>query len=128
MHTPAGVTVTTAVTAHPDGDAPHVELIVANDGPDIDPAILRNMFGRFVRADKSRSRELGSSGLGLAIVASILEAHHGSVDAESHGGRTEFRIRIPMTARPGLGMSQPAPVAEAISLATASGPTSSPRT
>ncbi len=50
-------------------------LTVTDDGPGIDAELLPNLFGRFVRADKSRSRELGSTGLGLAIVASIIEAH-----------------------------------------------------
>lgn len=95
IHTPAGVTVTTAVATR--GDAGHgvVELTVADDGPGIPEAILPNLFGRFVRADKARSREMGSTGLGLAIVASIVEAHRGEVTAESRPGRTVFTVRLP---------------------------------
>jgi two-component system sensor histidine kinase TrcS len=48
-----------------------------------------------VRADKARSREFNGSGLGLAIVASITEAHGGTVTAESRPGYTEFRVRLP---------------------------------
>lgn len=93
MHTPAGVTVTTTIAAVPRDSA--VELIVSDNGPGIPEEIRGNLFGRFVRADKARSRELGCSGLGLAIVASIVEAHNGTVKAESRPGRTAFVVRLP---------------------------------
>ena len=41
------------------------------------------------------SRAAGSSGLGLAIVAAIVEAHHGGVEVTSEPGRTEFTISLP---------------------------------
>ncbi|BCQ07865.1 sensor histidine kinase [Mycobacterium heckeshornense] len=100
VHTPAGVTVTTAITQQRNDDGPpYVELSVADDGPDIDPALLPHLFERFVRADKSREEGSGS-GLGLAIVASIVKAHGGSVSAESANGRTVFRVRLPLTEQP----------------------------
>ena len=92
VHTPAGVTVTTSVAAAIGGQ---VELTVSDDGPGIPEAIMPNLFGRFVRADSARSREMGCSGLGLAIVASIAEAHNGTVTAESRPGRTAFVVRLP---------------------------------
>jgi signal transduction histidine kinase len=96
VHTPPGVTVTTGVTCHSDGpEAPQAELTVADDGPGIDAELLPRLFERFARADKSRSNGSGI-GLGLAIVDSIVKAHHGSVTAESAGGRTVFRVRLPM--------------------------------
>jgi len=96
VHTPAGVTVTTGITRHRNGSgAPYAELTVDDDGPDIDAEILPRLFERFIRADKSRSNGSGN-GLGLAIVSSIVKAHHGSVSAESGDGRTVFRVRIPM--------------------------------
>jgi two-component system sensor histidine kinase TrcS len=91
-HTPAGTTVTASIIDH--GPAA-VELTVADDGPGIPASIMPNLFGRFVRADKARSREMGSSGLGLAIVASIVEAHGGTVTAESVPGRTVFTVLLP---------------------------------
>jgi two-component system sensor histidine kinase TrcS len=96
IHTPEGVTVTVGVSvAGPDT----VRLTVADDGPGIPAAIMPNLFGRFVRADKARSRELGSSGLGLAIVASIVDAHGGTVVVDSVPGHTEFTVLLP--AAPG---------------------------
>ena len=95
MHTPPGVTITTAVASHGSTGRAIVELTVSDDGPGIPEEIMPTLFGRFVRADKARSREMGSSGLGLAIVASIVEAHGGEVVAESRPGRTVFTVRLP---------------------------------
>lgn len=100
VHTPPGVTVTTGITSRHNGSGPrYAELTVDDDGPDIDPDVLPRLFERFVRADKSRTYGAGN-GLGLAIVSSIVKAHHGSVTAESGGGRTAFRVRIPMIDEP----------------------------
>jgi two-component system sensor histidine kinase TrcS len=96
VHTPGGVTVITGITRHRHGpDAPYAELTVADDGPDIDADVLPRLFERFVRADKCRTNGSGN-GLGLAIVSSIVKAHHGSVSAESGDGHTVFRVRIPL--------------------------------
>jgi two-component system sensor histidine kinase TrcS len=101
VHTPPGVTVTTAIAPERFGnDGSYAELTVADDGPGIDPDLLPHLFERFVRAEKSRS-EASGNGLGLAIVASIVKAHHGSVAAESAGGRTVFRVRFPVIDQPG---------------------------
>ncbi|MFL0277726.1 sensor histidine kinase [Mycobacterium sp. SMC-19] len=101
VHTPPGVTVTTAITADHGGvGGPAAELTVANDGPGIDPDLVPHLFERFVRADKARSGELGSTGLGLAIVSSIVDAHRGSVGVESTDGWTVFRVRLPLVDPP----------------------------
>jgi two-component system sensor histidine kinase TrcS len=96
VHTPEGTTVQTTIVAGPT----HVELRVSDDGPGIDADLLPHLFERFVRADKSRSREAGSFGLGLSIVSSIVEAHGGTIDARSDSGRTTFSIRMPTVASP----------------------------
>lgn len=73
-----------------------VRLQVANTGEPIDPALLPRLFDRFYRADPAR-RE-GSSehaGLGLAITRSIVQAHGGSIRAESAAGWTRFVIDLP---------------------------------
>ncbi|HET9875387.1 MAG TPA: HAMP domain-containing sensor histidine kinase [Mycobacterium sp.] len=101
VHTPAGTTVTTGVTAHRvDASPSYAELTVTDNGPDIDAELLPHLFDRFVRADKARTAGSDSTGLGLAIVASIVSAHHGSVNAESANGRTVFRVRLPLAERP----------------------------
>jgi two-component system, OmpR family, sensor histidine kinase TrcS len=96
LHTPPGVTVTTGITCHhPTGDPSFAELTVANDGPDIDPDLLAHLFDRFVRS-KNAPHDGSGNGLGLAIVDSIVKAHHGAVGAESADGHTIFRVRIPL--------------------------------
>lgn len=95
VHTPAGVTVTTTLRGAVADGRRTVVLTVSDDGPGIPPALLPNLFDRFVRADKSRSRQLGSTGLGLAIVRSIAEAHNGTVSVASVPGRTAFTVRLP---------------------------------
>jgi two-component system, OmpR family, sensor histidine kinase TrcS len=85
--------VTTGIAT---GRAGFVELTVTDDGPGIDTELLPHLFERFVRADKSRSREAGSFGLGLSIAASIIEAHNGTIEAESSNGKTTFRVRLPI--------------------------------
>jgi two-component system, OmpR family, sensor histidine kinase TrcS len=97
VHTPTGTTVTaTPGTVESSAQA---ALTVTDDGPGIHAAILPHLFERFVRADKSRSRQAGNSfGLGLAITSAIVEAHLGSIVAESSDGRTTFEMLLPLSA------------------------------
>lgn len=77
------------------GDA---TLTIANSGPGIDPADLPRIFERFYRGEKSRSRETGGAGIGLAIVQNLVEAHGGTVTAHSDGEGTSLIVRL---KRPG---------------------------
>ncbi|MFJ9781745.1 sensor histidine kinase [Amycolatopsis sp. NPDC101161] len=95
-HTPAGTTVTTALSTS-DGV---VRLHVADDGPGIPPDVLPDVFERFARGDNSRSRAAGSTGLGLAIVAAVVGVHGGRVGVQSRPGRTEFEITFPEAPAP----------------------------
>ncbi|SOD74294.1 two-component system OmpR family sensor kinase [Jatrophihabitans sp. GAS493] len=70
-----------AVRAARDGDSTVFQ--VKDSGPGLPPEEASQVFGRFWRADKARTRARGGSGLGLSIVASIVEAHHGTVTFES---------------------------------------------
>jgi len=73
-----------------------VSLVVSDTGSGIPPEHLPRIFERFYRADSGRSREAGGTGLGLAIVRHLVEAHGGSVHAESVVGvGTTIRIFFP---------------------------------
>lgn len=102
-HTPPGTTVTTTVSHGADASgSARAELKVHDDGPGIPGELLPDLFDRFVRADKARSRELGNLGLGLAIVESIAQAHNGAVSVQSQPGATTFTVVLPeVVSRPG---------------------------
>lgn len=71
------------------GEAPgQVEIMVDDEGPGIDPDMIESMFEPFTRAEKSRSRATGGSGLGLTIARAIARAHGGDVTLQnrSQGG------------------------------------------
>jgi two-component system OmpR family sensor kinase len=91
VHTPPGTTVRVSLTERDD----MAQVTVEDDGPGIPPALLPEVFGRFARADGSRSRAAGSTGLGLAIVEAVVHAHGGTVDVESRPGRTRFAVTLP---------------------------------
>ena len=91
-HTPDGGRVT--VSAHAAANA--VEVAVADTGPGIALEDLPRLFDRFYRADPSRSRSTGGTGLGLTIARRLVEAHGGSIEVESVVGQgSRFIIRLP---------------------------------
>ncbi|MFF4906522.1 ATP-binding protein [Streptomyces sp. NPDC001260] len=97
-HTPAGGTVT--VAARGDGD--DVVFTVTDTGSGIAAEDLPHVFERFWRAEKSRSRRTGGSGLGLPIVRHLVAAHGGTVTAQSEPGRgAAFALRLPGSETPG---------------------------
>ena len=58
---------------------------------------MPRIFERFYRVDKTRSRDMGGSGLGLSIVKHILELHNCQVKVESEPGKgTKFEFNLPI--------------------------------
>ncbi|WP_405056734.1 ATP-binding protein [Kribbella sp. NBC_01505] len=92
--TPAGGTV--RIEAHLD--ATDVVINVIDTGAGIAPEDLPKVFDRFWRAEQSRNRHTGGSGLGLPIVRSLIEAHQGttSVTSTLDQGST-FTLRLPQS-------------------------------
>ena len=91
--TPAGGAVEVRVAPGAQG----AEIRVTDTGIGIDPKDLSRIFERFYRADSSRSRATGGSGIGLSIVRAIVEAHGGSIHAASEPGKgSEFLIVLPL--------------------------------
>lgn len=92
VHTPPDTPVHVSVTPE-DG---RVRLVVADEGPGIEPASRARLFERFYRADPARSRSSGGNGLGLAIVAAIVDAHAGTVSVDERpGGGARFTVELP---------------------------------
>ncbi len=94
---------TITLSSYPTAEELLIE--VADEGPGIPEEELPKIFERFYRLDKARSRSMGGTGLGLPIARTIVQAHGGSIEADSTLGEgTLMRIRLPAPAR--------APVAE----------------
>ncbi len=93
QHTPAGTPVEIAVGTLPSGEC---ALEVRDHGPGIDPEHAARVFERFYRVDASRGRDSGGAGLGMAIVAAIVDAHRGTVRlSQTPGGGTTVRVTLP---------------------------------
>lgn len=90
-YTPAGMAVSVRITDLSD----HIQLIVENPGSAIDSAHLHRLFDRFYRVDPSRQRKGEGSGIGLAIVKSIIQAHRGTIAVTSDAQVTRFIIALP---------------------------------
>lgn len=74
-------------------------LEVADEGPGLANEDAEHVFERFYRADRSRARASGGVGLGLSIVAAIVEAHGGRIGVKTRrGSGTTFRIELPLAS------------------------------
>lgn len=82
-HTPSGGRITLTAVRQQD----RLLVQVEDTGEGIRPEDLPNVFDRFYRSEKSRSRATGGAGLGLAIAKGIVEAHRGSIGIESQPGK-----------------------------------------
>lgn len=73
----------------------NVVITIRNEGLTIPEQELANIFRKFYRLDSARSSRTGGAGLGLAIAKEIVEAHGGTIHAESDGQKTAFVIELP---------------------------------
>ena len=92
-HTPAG---TTAEVRLSTTDTEHV-LDIVDDGPGIDPELRERVFERFFQADPGRAK---GSGLGLSIVAELIERHGGTIRVLPTGRGCWIRVRLPVLTVP----------------------------
>jgi signal transduction histidine kinase len=81
-------------TASDISEGTTVNIYIKNYGKCIPDDMLDKIFEPFVRADKSFSRETGSSGLGLSIVKAIIDKHKGKIIIKSKAGVTEVIISL----------------------------------
>jgi two-component system OmpR family sensor kinase len=93
VHTPAGTP--TRVAVNPNGET--VTVTVTDEGPGMDAEVAAQAFERFYRGDPARASSTGGAGLGLSIVAAIVEAHGGTVGVAAGDGGTTIEIRLPRT-------------------------------
>lgn len=78
----------------------HAQITVRDSGAGIPQTELNNIFDRFYRVDRARSRNTGGAGLGLAIARWIAEMHGGTIAAESTvGAGSAFHVLIPVEAK-----------------------------
>ncbi|MHB1652913.1 MAG: sensor histidine kinase [Desulfitobacteriaceae bacterium] len=83
-----------AITVEPVAD--HVDVLVKDSGIGIPEDDLPLIFERFYRTDKSRTRETGGSGIGLALVRQIVILHKGNISVQSKVGHgTTFKLTLP---------------------------------
>jgi signal transduction histidine kinase len=95
-YSPEGGTIALDVRSTGDG---RVLLAITDSGPGIAAEEIEKVFDRFYRVDKSRSRDRGGAGLGLAIAEWAVQAHGGQIQVESTFGKgSTFRVSLPEAA------------------------------
>jgi two-component system OmpR family sensor kinase len=105
VHTPPGTPVELRVA--PDHGEGVIE--VRDHGPGLPTSDVEALFERFWRADPGRGRGPAGAGLGLSIVAALVEAHGGSVQASNApGGGASFVVRLPAPSEPSGSAQMPA--------------------
>ena len=81
----------------------HIQVAMTNACSDIQQEDIPYIFERFFRGEKSRSREHGGAGIGLAIVKELIEAHDGNLGAELKDARLKIWFDLPIS--PNLSVS-----------------------
>ena len=100
VHTPPETEVSIVAQATPGA----LRLEVTDNGPGVPPDALPTIFEKFVKLSPSGAADGGEgTGLGLAIAKGIMDAHGGSISAESpvaHGRGARFTLSFPREAAP----------------------------
>jgi two-component system, OmpR family, sensor kinase len=95
QHTPRGSAVTVTV----EDRAGLAQLTVTDRGPGMTTAQAAQVFERFYRTDRARTRARGGTGLGLSIAAALTAAHAGTITVDTQPGRgAAFQVRLPLAA------------------------------
>jgi two-component system OmpR family sensor kinase len=93
VHTPQNTAIEIAVSTEDSVG----RISVADHGPGLGTQDVNRIFEPFFRADPSRSRDSGGSGLGLSIVSAVVTAHGGRVKVrETNGGGATFEVELPL--------------------------------
>ena len=96
-YTPSGGEIIVEAHLEKGREASHIKVVVKDNGEGIPDEDLPFIFDHFYRAEKSRARAKGGSGIGLAIVKQLVEAHGGKVWAESQVGQgSVFFLTLPI--------------------------------
>jgi signal transduction histidine kinase len=106
-YTPAGGAISVVLT----GGAGVVSLRVVDNGIGLAPELMPQLFDLYVQAERATVREGGGLGLGLALVKSLVEAHHGTVTARSEGVGMGSTFSVMFSTPEGL-LADPAQVYE----------------
>jgi CheY-like chemotaxis protein len=93
-YTPTGGEIEVTVVR----DAAHVVVTIRDNGPGISADVLPHVFEPFVQGERSLDRREGGLGLGLPIVKSLVELHHGTIDLASSSTGTTVMITLPVAA------------------------------
>ena len=117
--TPPGGEVRVLARAEPDGGA---RIEVVDTGVGMAPDELHLIFDRFYRGAEANEARSTGSGLGRAIVKSIVDMHHGSIAVESRRGvGSRFVVELPRDPRQVVDVEPPEPDAGTVELASATG-------
>ena len=97
-YTDPGGHISVSVTRAENEEASAARISVRDNGRGIDPSLLHSIFGMFVQGKDPLQRPAAGLGVGLALTRSLIELHHGTVEAKSEGvGKgAEFIVTLPL--------------------------------
>lgn len=114
-YTDAGGRITVNVSVEGGNGLSSVLIAVQDTGHGIEPELIGSIFGMFVQGRDPANRAGAGLGVGLALARTIVELHHGTLEARSEGAGkgSEFLLRLPQAAASEDVRRAPTPVAAA---------------